>query len=116
MSDRAASVGPNPPRRNALRRRSKERLMATACSRRVPTAMHVAALSIVTRMRSERRGLQDIADHLNDEGFVTRMGATWTATQVKRVLDRAAKQPVLIGPAASNPVDSRRGFACAAWK
>jgi len=43
IRDRAASVGPNPPRRNALRRRSKERLMATACSRGVPTAMHVPA-------------------------------------------------------------------------
>jgi len=41
IRDRAASVGPNPPRRNPLRRRSKERLMATACSRGVPTAMHV---------------------------------------------------------------------------
>jgi len=33
----------DPPRRNGLRRRRKERLMATACSRGVPTAMHVPA-------------------------------------------------------------------------
>jgi DNA invertase Pin-like site-specific DNA recombinase len=44
---------------------------------------------IVTRMRSEGKGLQDIADHLNDEGYVTRMGSTWSATQVMRILNRS---------------------------
>jgi DNA invertase Pin-like site-specific DNA recombinase len=47
---------------------------------------------IVTRMRSEGKGLQDIADHLNDEGYVTRMGSTWSATQVMRILKRASRQ------------------------
>ena len=47
---------------------------------------------IGTRMRSEGRGLQDIADHLNDEGYVTRMGSTWSATQVMRILNRASRQ------------------------
>jgi len=53
--DRAASVGPNPPRRNAVRRRSKERLMAAACSRGAPTAMHVPApLSLsLSRLRMD---------------------------------------------------------------
>jgi Recombinase len=34
--------------------------------------------------------LRAIADALNGEGSTTRTGASWSAAQVKRVLDRAA--------------------------
>jgi DNA invertase Pin-like site-specific DNA recombinase len=49
---------------------------------------------IVTTMKAEGRTLQDMADHLNDEGYVTRKGSTWSATQVMRILNRASRQSV----------------------
>lgn len=45
-------------------------------------------LPIMTNMRLAGLTLQDIADHLNKEGQTTRRGKEWSATQVKRVLDR----------------------------
>jgi DNA invertase Pin-like site-specific DNA recombinase len=47
---------------------------------------------IAVKMRSEGHGLQSIADHLNDEGYVTRQGGNWSATQVMRILNRATRQ------------------------
>jgi DNA invertase Pin-like site-specific DNA recombinase len=44
------------------------------------------------KMRSEGSTLQDIADHFNDEGTVTRNGSAWSATQVIRILKRASRQ------------------------
>ena len=41
-------------------------------------------------MKRERRTLAEIAAYLNAEGYLTRKGASWSPTQVKRVLDRAA--------------------------
>jgi DNA invertase Pin-like site-specific DNA recombinase len=44
---------------------------------------------IAAKMAATGSTLQDIADHLNEDGCVTRMGSTWSATQVARLLDRA---------------------------
>jgi len=43
---------------------------------------------IATQKRQEGFSLQAIADHLNSEGYPTRKGGTWSAVQVKRILDR----------------------------
>jgi len=45
---------------------------------------------IASQMRSQGLSLQAIADHLNAEGYVTRKGAAWSATQVMRILNRQA--------------------------
>ena len=42
-------------------------------------------------MRGQGRTLAEIATHLNDNEYLTRNGGAWTPTQVKRVIDRAAK-------------------------
>jgi hypothetical protein len=41
-------------------------------------------------LRAEGLSLHAIAERLNADGQSTRRGSTWSATQVKRVLDRAA--------------------------
>jgi Recombinase len=41
-------------------------------------------------MRGQGRTLAEIATHLNDNEYLTRNGA-WTPTQVKQLIDRAAK-------------------------
>jgi DNA invertase Pin-like site-specific DNA recombinase len=47
--------------------------------------------SILTEKRAAGLSLQEIADHLNAEGYVTRSGKPWHRMQVARVLERAAK-------------------------
>ena len=49
----------------------------------------VAAVAVP--MRNEGRTLAEIATYLNDNEYLTRNGGAWTATQVKRVIDRSAK-------------------------
>jgi hypothetical protein len=41
-------------------------------------------------MRAAGQSLGAIAKHLNVDGYVTRTGASWSAVQVMRVLNRAA--------------------------
>ena len=41
-------------------------------------------------LRDNGRSLRQLVEHLNESGHVTRRGRAWNATQVKRVLDRAA--------------------------
>jgi hypothetical protein len=43
---------------------------------------------IAARMKAEGYTLRAIAAYLDREGFVTRQGKSWSAVQVKRVLDR----------------------------
>lgn len=45
---------------------------------------------LAVRMRAEGQSLRQIAQNLNQQGQTTRNGAVWTATQVMRLLDRAA--------------------------
>jgi DNA invertase Pin-like site-specific DNA recombinase len=46
--------------------------------------------TIASQARSEGLTLQVIADRLNSEGYLTRQGASWSPTQVRRVLDRGS--------------------------
>jgi DNA invertase Pin-like site-specific DNA recombinase len=64
-----------------------------AAAKRTAQAIHEMSdvTPIAIEMRSEGHGLQDIADHLNDEGYVTRQGGEWSATQVMRVINRASQ-------------------------
>jgi DNA invertase Pin-like site-specific DNA recombinase len=50
----------------------------------------VAEIAAAMRAEEPPVPLATIAARLNAEGYVTRQGGTWSATQVKRVLDRAA--------------------------
>ena len=47
--------------------------------------------AVIAPMRQQGRSLAQISDHLNDEGYVTRRGKTWSPTQVLRVLSRLPK-------------------------
>jgi hypothetical protein len=48
---------------------------------------------IAVKMKADGRTLQENADQLNESGYVTRQGGTWSATQVKRVIDRVTSPP-----------------------
>ena len=45
---------------------------------------------LVKSLRTEGLSFGAIADRLNEKGYTTRTGSTWSAMQVKRVLDRSA--------------------------
>ncbi len=49
---------------------------------------------LVEKLRTEGLSMQAIAGRLNEGGHVTRTGTAWSAMQVKRVLDRGARQAV----------------------
>jgi DNA invertase Pin-like site-specific DNA recombinase len=51
-------------------------------------------LELIAPMRKQGRRLAHLARILNDQEYLTARGSTWTATQVKRVLDRADATPV----------------------
>jgi DNA invertase Pin-like site-specific DNA recombinase len=57
-------------------------------ARAVEEMADVAA--VVGPMREQGRSLRQIALHLNEEGYVTRKGTAWTATQVLRIARRAS--------------------------
>lgn len=63
-----------------------------AASKRTAVAIDEMAdvAEVASTMRAEGASLDKIADALNSDGFTTRQGKSWSATQVKRVLDRAA--------------------------
>ncbi len=65
---------------------------AEAARRRVARAVDEMAdiAAIIGPMHAEGRSSRQIAAFLNDEGYVTRKGASWTPTQVLRVLGRVA--------------------------
>ena len=64
-------------------------IRAAAANRTAKAIEEMADVTpIAVKMRSEGHGLQSIADHLNDEGYVTRQGGSWSATQVMRILNR----------------------------
>jgi DNA invertase Pin-like site-specific DNA recombinase len=55
----------------------------------------VTAYALITpmieKLRATGLSMKAIAEKLNEGGYKTRTGSTWTAMQVKRVLDRAAQ-------------------------
>jgi DNA invertase Pin-like site-specific DNA recombinase len=65
------------------------RASATASLQRAVEDMSDVA-PIAARMKAEGHTLRSIAEHLDGEGYVTRQGKSWSATQVMRVLNRAA--------------------------
>lgn len=73
-----------------LTQAAREKGARAAAAQRVAKAREQMAdiASIVRPMRAAGASLRQIAAHLNDEGYVTRKGATWTPTQVSRVLRR----------------------------
>ena len=54
---------------------------------------------LVKSLRTEGLSFGAIAERLNEKGYTTRTGSTWSAMQVKRVLDRSAafrEQPITV--------------------
>jgi DNA invertase Pin-like site-specific DNA recombinase len=71
------------------RARGRRASAAAVRGRAVEEMADVAA--IASPMRAGGKSLAQIAAYLNIEGYVTRKGASWTPTQVLRVLKRIAK-------------------------
>jgi DNA invertase Pin-like site-specific DNA recombinase len=46
----------------------------------------------IKRLRDAGKSLRDIAHHLNEAGHCTRQGQLWNPTQVRRVLERCARE------------------------
>jgi hypothetical protein len=64
-----------------------QRMAVEAIKRKAVEEMSDVA-AVATKLRNDGLTLAAIADRLNAEGFVTRRGSSWSAVQVKRVLDR----------------------------
>ena len=76
----------------ADRKRGSEVAAKARTAQAVDDMYDVAEIAV--RMRSvEGCTLQKIADHLNAEGIPSRQGASWNPMMVKRVIDRASKNP-----------------------
>ena len=54
---------------------------------------HALISPVVKSLRTEGLSFGAIAERLNEEGYTTRTGSTWSAMQVKRVLDRSGLMP-----------------------
>jgi DNA invertase Pin-like site-specific DNA recombinase len=70
--------------------KARGRVLGTAALKAGSDAFAADLGPVVRELRGAGRSLRDIAAHLDREGFATRRGGAWTATQVLRVLDRAA--------------------------
>jgi DNA invertase Pin-like site-specific DNA recombinase len=70
--------------------RAKGQARSARVNREKAVAEYADVLPIARDMRAAGQSLGAIAKHLNADGYVTRTGATWSAVQVMRVLDRAA--------------------------
>ena len=70
--------------------------LASARSQRARAVEEMSDVAMLAlEMRQRGSSLQAIAGVLNSDGFVTRRGGQWSATQVMRVLQRLASLPVL---------------------
>jgi DNA invertase Pin-like site-specific DNA recombinase len=65
----------------------------TAAEKRIARAVDEMAdiTAVAVPMREQGQSLQQIADHLNHDGYVTRKGKSWSPGQVLRVLRRVKK-------------------------
>lgn len=70
--------------------RRRGQLNSAEASRRSAVDAYSDLLPMVQEMRAAGASLQAIAQRLNVDGHETRTGAQWTATQVHRLLKRAA--------------------------
>jgi len=85
-------LGAHHPSAKPLRPEDRARGQARSAlvNRERAIAEYSDVLPIAQELQKAGESLAAIAKHLNAEGYVTRMGAQWTAVQVMRVLKRAA--------------------------
>jgi DNA invertase Pin-like site-specific DNA recombinase len=69
--------------------RAKGTVAAAVSHARRADAAYADLLPVVTELRAEGKSHRQIAQWLNDEGYVTRQGKAWNGVQVGRVLARA---------------------------
>lgn len=94
--NRGGKLGSNDPRCRSFADADAakgQRAGSTENHRRAHTA-YADLLPIMVAMRGQGKSLSMIAGHLNEAGHATRFGKQWSATQVKRVLDRGVVQEV----------------------
>ncbi len=68
--------------------RAKGRVKGNAKQAREAVEVYEDLLTEMKTMRDAGATLQQIANHLNEQGHTTRTGAAWSPVQVKRTLDR----------------------------
>ena len=66
------------------------RVRGQKANRTKAVSEYADVLPTILALRSENKSLRAIAETLNLDGSTTRKGSSWSAVQVKRVLDRAA--------------------------
>ena len=73
-----------------------DRIKGAGASARKSRSLAIDEMADVAPIIAEKKAagstLQQIADHLNSEGYVTRKGGEWSPTQVLRVLKRSSIQ------------------------
>jgi DNA invertase Pin-like site-specific DNA recombinase len=85
--------GELPQCRNLTEAARAKGLGRSAAARKAAAVSAFADLvPLMRQLRTEGLSLHAIAERLNADGQSTRRQKTWSATQVKRVLDRAAKE------------------------
>jgi hypothetical protein len=78
-----ANLDPDSARRGRMR--------GALAMRELAQADYRGLVPMIQDMRVSGMSLRMIAEHLNQEGYLTRTRRLWTGTQVKRVLDRQQK-------------------------
>jgi hypothetical protein len=63
----------------------------------IPVDQGIGAYALITpmieKLRAKGLSMKAIAEKLNDDGYKTPTGSTWTAMQIKRILDRSTIGP-----------------------
>ncbi len=86
--DRGTALGgSNPACRNLT---EEARLRGANSTARTASAFYAGVESDIQSLHKNGNSLRSIAEALNAQGLATRNGSRWTATQVLRVLNRAA--------------------------
>lgn len=91
----AGKLGASLPQcRENLTEEGRRKGLARSAARRKALAIGAYAdlVPFMRQLRAEGLSLHAIANRLNTDGQSTRRGSAWSATQVKRVLDRAAEK------------------------
>jgi DNA invertase Pin-like site-specific DNA recombinase len=80
----------NPASRNLSQNAmEKARLLGPAANRDKAIKEFADLLPLLKQWRADGKSLREIAALLDDDDVPTRQGGSWSAAQVKRVLDRA---------------------------
>jgi DNA invertase Pin-like site-specific DNA recombinase len=90
----AGKLGGSLPQCRTLTEATRARGIARSLAKRMALAIteYADVLPLMRELRTEGLSLHAIAERLNADGQSTRRQKSWSATQVKRVLDRAAKK------------------------